>query len=215
MGQTCPSCGTRNSDEIGFCAFCGAPLPGRPAETVAPARETTPTVTPRAPAPQPRSSPPPETRVHQPDFTGLFGIAFFLLVIGVVFFVNQNLLPQMGQWWDQIVAGRGLLRPPEGIITSGALFFALLGLTNFAMAALRWGVTRSKLRTIGAALGGVAMIAFAYLLYRYSRRDVSGAFILSVEAAVVGILLLIFIGSGVYWTTTGRRLAAQGTRTSR
>jgi hypothetical protein len=145
-----------------------------------------------------------------PDFTALLGIAFFLLVLGVVFYLNQALITQMGEWWDRIVRGNVLLRPPEGVISSAVLFFALLGGTYFVIGAVRWAVTRSKIRTLSASLTGVAMVAFAYLLYRYSLTEVSGPFVLSVEAAVVAVLLFTFIFGGIYWTTIAPRPAPSG-----
>lgn len=197
----CPTCGTENREPSKTCFFCGAVLPVEP-----PALEI---VEPAPPPPSLRPAPPsrPASRDYGPDFVGLFGVAFFLIVVGVVFYVNPNLLEELRRWWDQILAGRLLQRPPEGVITSAALFWALLGLTSFAIAGLRWAVTRSKLRTLGASLGGIGMIAFAYLLYRYSRGESSGSLVISFEAAVIGVLLIVYIASGLYWTATRRRAA--------
>src|SRR6266487_1119219 len=153
-------------------------------------------------------------RRHRADLHALLGVAFFLLVLGVVFYLNQNLLTDLRQWWDQIVAGQLLFRPPEGVISSAVGFWALIGVTNFVVAALRWSLRRTKIHTLGAALGGVGAITFAYLLYRYSLRGLSGSQVVSFEAAVIAIMLFVYIGLGLHWTSTRRRLAHEAARRS-
>ncbi len=178
----------------------------RPAEPPEPAPPSSPgPPTPASPRPVPA------VRVHTPDFVGLFGVAFFLLVVGVVFYVNQNLLTEIRGWWDQILAGRIAFRPPEGLIVSAAWFWALLGISSFGIAFLRWIFARSRIRTLGAVLDGIAMIAFALFLYRYSLRALNGSLVIALEAAVLAALLFIYIGSGLYWTSPRRRPAVAGT----
>jgi len=150
-------------------------------------------------------------RPRTPDYVGLFGVAFFFLVLGIVFYLNGNLLTELRRWWEQILAGRGAFRPPEGVITSAGLFWGLLGVANFGVGFLRWFFTRSRIRTLGALLGGIAMVTFSYLLYRYSLRDLSGSLIVSLEAAVIAVLLFVYIGTGLYWTTPRWRPAVEGT----
>lgn len=210
MAQRCPRCGTNNRDESRFCLYCGATLPGLSTEDVRPAM-TAPIVTPSSPI---RTIPPPVRRDRTPEFVGLLGFAFFLLVLGVVFYLNQNLLTNLRQWWDQILAGQLLFRPPEGVISSAIGFWALIGVTNFVVAALRWSLRRTKIHTLGAAFGGVGAITFAYLLYRYSLRELSGSQLVSFEAAVIAILLFVYIGLGLHWTSTRRRLAYEAARRS-
>ncbi len=123
MSQVCARCGTINKDESQFCLYCGAPLPMRPTEPPRPAAPSPPRPTPPTPRPMPVA------RARNPDFVGLFGVAFFLLVIGVVFYLNQNLLNEIRRWWDQILAGRIAFRPPEGLIISAAWFWGLLGIS--------------------------------------------------------------------------------------
>ena len=199
MSQVCARCGTINKDESQFCLYCGAPLPLRPTEPPRPAAPSPPRPTP----PTPRPTPAPRART--PDFVGLFGVAFFLLVIGVVFYLNQNLLSEIRRYWDQILAGRIAFRPPEGLIISAAWFWGLLGISSFGIAFLRWTFARSRIRTFGAFLDGIGMVAFAFFLYRYSLRTLSGSLVISLEAAVLAALLFIYIGSGLYWTSARRR----------
>jgi len=149
-------------------------------------------------------------RPRTPDYVGLFGVAFFLLVLGIAFYLNGNLLTELRRWWDQVLAGRGAFRPPEGVIISAGLFWGLLGVSNFGIAFLRWFFTRSRIRTLGAILGGIAMVMFSYFLYRYSVRDMSGSLVVALEAGVIAVLLFIYIGAGLYWTTPRYRPAYEG-----
>ncbi len=128
----CDSCGTMNKDTSRFCLYCGAPLTTIGAETAAPATAppAPPPSVPRANPIRPLYMPRPRT----PDYVGLFGVAFFLLVLGIVFYLNGNLLTELRRWWDQVLAGRGAFRPPEGVIVSAGLFWGLLGVSNFVAA---------------------------------------------------------------------------------
>ena len=204
----CDACGTMNKDTSRFCLYCGAPLTTIGAEaTAAPTAPLAPSApVPHASPVRPMYMPRPRT----PDYVGLFGVAFFLLVLGIAFYLNGNLLTELRRWWDQVLAGRGAFRPPEGVIISAGLFWGLLGVSNFGIAFLRWFFTRSRIRTLGAILGGIAMVMFSYFLYRYSVRDMSGSLVVALEAGVIAVLLFIYIGAGLYWTTPRYRPAYQG-----
>src|SRR3989442_3671648 len=176
----CDACGTVNKDASRFCLYCGAPLTDLGAEATAPATEP-----PVPSAPIPRASPIRPLYMPRPrtrDYVALFGVAFFLLVLGIVFYLNGNLLTELRRWWDQVLAGRGAFRPPEGVIVSAGLFWGLLGFSNFGIAFLRWFFTRSRIRTLGALLGGIAMVMFSYFLYRYSLRAMSGFLLVALQA---------------------------------
>ena len=204
----CDACGTMNKDTSRFCLYCGAPLTTSGAEAAAP-----PTAPPAPSAPVPHASsvrPMYMPRPRPPDYVGLFGVTFFLLVLGIAFYLNGNLLTELRRWWDQVLAGRGAFRPPEGVIISAGLFWGLLGVSNFGIAFLRWFFTRSRIRTLGAILGGIAMVMFSYFLYRYSVRDMSGSLVVALEAGVIAVLLFIYIGAGLYWTTPRYRPAYEG-----
>src|SRR3989475_11750754 len=191
-----------------FCLYCGAPVTPRGAEATAPA-----TAPPVPSAPIPRATPIRPLympRPRTPDYVGLFGVAFFLLVLGVVFYLNGNLLTELRRWWDQVLAGRGAFRPPEGVIVSAGLFWGLLGVSNFGIGFLRWFFTRSRIRTLGALLAGIAMVLFSYFLYRYCLRDMGGALVVALEAGVIAVLLFIYIGAGLYWSTPLYRHANEG-----
>src|SRR5437867_7908569 len=201
----CDACGTMNKDTSRFCLYCG------PSLTTYAAEPAPPTSTPAPPAPTPsvpRANPVRPLympRPRTPDYVGLFGVAFFLLVLGIVFYLNGNLLTELRRWWDQVLAGRGAFRPPEGVIVSAGLFWGLLGVSNLGIAFLRWLFTRSRIRTLGALLGGIAMVMFSYFLYRYLLRDMSGSIVVALEAGVIAVLLFVYIGAGLYWTTPDRK----------
>src|SRR3989454_9472747 len=141
MSQVWARCGTMINAESQFCLYCGPLLPMGATHPPRPAAPSPP----RPAPPTPRPTPAPRART--PDFVGLFGVAFFLLVIGVVFYLNQNLLSEIRRYWDQILAGRIAFRPPEGLIISAAWFWDLLGISRFGIAFLRWTFTRSRIRT--------------------------------------------------------------------
>jgi len=196
----CAKCGTENKDDVAFCVYCGSALPGTGAGTPAP------TPAPESPSaalkPIPRNVREPEER--HPDFVGLIGVAFFLLIVGIVFTLNTSLLNGLRAWWDRIVADGIFARPPDGIIVSGILFFALLSLSNFLTAGLRWILDRSRFGALARVLAGVGFLTLAFLTWRYSLLAVSGTQVISIWTAVLGALLVIYIAIGLYWARTRR-----------
>src|SRR5207249_8795358 len=149
----CDACGTMNKDTSRFCLYCGAALTTIGAEAAAPA--TAPPAPPAPPAPVPRASPIRPMympRPRTPDYVALFGVAFFLLVLGIVFFLNGNLLTELRRWWDQLLAVRGALRPPAGAIVTAELLLGLLYVSNLELASLGWLLARCRMRTPGPHL---------------------------------------------------------------
>src|SRR2546422_7322811 len=147
----CDACGTMNKDTSRFCLYCGAALTTIGAEAAAPA-----TAPPAPPAPVPRASPIRPMympRPRTPDYVALFGVAFFLLVLGIVFFLNGNLLTELRRWWDQVVAGRGAFRPPEGGVSSAGLFCGHPRVSNFGIAFPRWVFSTVWILELRAPLG--------------------------------------------------------------
>src|SRR5207249_9846870 len=169
--------------------------------------------------PAPRTSPalkpnPPVARAfpeRRPDFVGLIGVAFFLLIVGIVFTLNTNLLNDLRFWWDLLVANGLFVRPPDGIIASGTIFFGLLGLSNFLTSGLRWTLDRSRFGALARVLAGVGFISLAFLTWRYSLRAMSGSLVISVWTAILGTFLVIYIAVGLYWVRA-RRPAPTGAR---
>src|SRR3989442_13241352 len=131
----CHACSTMNKDTSRFCLYCGAALTTIGADAVAPA-----TAPPAPPAPIPRAStirPMYMPRPRTPDYVALFGVAFFLLVLGIVFYLNGNLLTELRRWWDQVVAGQGRCRPPRAGVASPRPFWGVLGPARLRIPLLR------------------------------------------------------------------------------
>src|SRR5438552_874097 len=148
---------------------------------------------------------------RRPDFVGLIGVAFFLLIVGIVFTLNTNLLNDLRFWSDLIVANGLFVRPPDGIIASGIIFFGLLGLSNFLTSGLRWILDRSRFGALARVLAGVGFLSLAFLTWRYSLRAMSGSLVISVWTAILGTFLVIYIAVGLYWVRA-RRPAPTGAR---
>src|SRR3989442_3578981 len=89
----CDACGTMNKETSRFCLYCGASLTTAGTEA-APA----PSPNPRSPAPAPPLPPAAPLRPvyvprpRTPHFVGLFGVAVFLVVLGIGFYLDGNLL---------------------------------------------------------------------------------------------------------------------------
>src|SRR5439155_707896 len=161
------------------CLYCGASLSSTTPEGSAASAAPSPSANPASPPIGPRAIPARPAyvpRPRTPDYVGLFGVAFLFLVLGIVFFLNGNLLTELRRWWEQILAGRGAFRPPEGVITSSGLFSGLLGVANFGVAFLRWFFTRSRVLTLGAPLAGQDDDGWIGLVMRrgHGRRGVHG-----------------------------------------
>src|SRR5205809_1140621 len=205
----CPKCGTENDDEVAFCVYCGSLLPDHASAP-----------TPAAPAPTAASAfsalrpMPPAARAfpeRRPDFVALIGVAFFLLILGVVFTLNTNLLNDFRSWWDLIQPGGLFVRPPDGIVRSGLLFFALLALSNFITSGLRWILDRNRFGALARVLAGLGFVSLAILPWRYSLRAFSGSLVVSIWTALLCALLVISIAVALYWVRA-RRPAVPGVR---
>jgi hypothetical protein len=206
----CARCGTENAEDIAYCVYCGNSL-------------TAPAVEPLPPEP---SLPSPSTAVkriplsarrraeQRPDFVGLIGVAFFLLIIGIVFTLNTNFFNDLGNWWDLMridgLPGGLFVRPPPGVITSGMFFFGLLGLSNLLTAGLRWIVDRSRFGALARVFAGIGFLSLAALIWRFSANALNGGLVISIWTAILGILLVLYIATGLYWVRVRRPAPAGG-----
>src|SRR5213083_679597 len=205
----CPKCGTENDAEVAFCVYCGSLLPDH-ASAPTPAAPA-PTAPSAASALRPMPAAARAFPERRPDFVALIGVAFFLLILGVVFTLNTNLLNDLRSWWDLILPGGLFARPPDGIVRSGLLFFALLGLSNFITSGLRWVLDRNRFGALARVLAGLGFVSVALLTWRYSLRAFSGSLVVSIWTAILGALLVIYIAVGLYWVRA-RRPAVPGAR---
>lgn len=185
----CPSCGTENPDGSRFCMSCASPL-------AAPA--------PQAPPGYAVPPPPPPTRHRQPheDIVGLLSLAFVLIAVSVVFGLNANLATELRDW-TRLVTERNtiFLRPPEGIIVSAAWFFAVVGVFEFIAAGLRWALRWTSLRVVGRVLSGAGDLVLSALLFLYAAKTIAGTFLIAVLAGAVGVLLMVYVTLGIYWSS--------------
>lgn len=197
----CPKCGTENNEAVAFCVYCGGALPI--------SRSEAPNEAARTPSTVPTMKPmPPAIRERHPDFVSLIGLAFFLLILGVVFTLNTSLLTDFQLWWDTVRV-RGLFtRPPEGIIASGILSFVLLGASNLMTSGLRWLLDRNRFGALARLLAGGGFLALAFLAYEYQARFIPGQRLVSIWTAVLGSLLIIYIALGLYWVRARRPVPA-------
>lgn len=194
--KKCPTCETENTDEAKFCMSCGSPYPSTQAAP--------------EPAVPPPPPPPPPPR-PQPDPLGLVGFAFFLVILGVVFITNSQVFNQLFSW----LAGMGkqgvAFRPPDGLISSAALFWALAGVSGFGMAFLRLSLQRLWVRALADVFSGVGEIVFAALLTLYGSQLMTSSEVLAVEVIVVGVLLFVYVAVGLVYGF-GKRLPTAGAR---
>lgn len=185
----CPSCGTENPDGSRFCMSCASPL-------AAPA--------PQAPPGYAAPPPPPPARHRQPheDIVGLLSLAFVLIAVSVVFGLNANLATELRDW-TRLVTERNtiFLRPPEGIIVSAAWFFAVMGVFEFIAAGLRWALRWTSLRVVGRVLSGAGDLVLSALLLLYAAKTIAGTFLIAVLAGAVGVLLMVYVTLGIYWSS--------------
>ena len=171
---------------------CAAPLTAQTPPVPAPPAAPAPPMVPR------------HLRHREPheDIVGLMGLAFFLIAVSVAVALNPNLGADLTTW-THLVSSQStpFVRPPEGVITSAAWFFGVVGVLEFVAASLRWALRWTRLRVAGRILAGAGDLVFSALLFLYSAKSIPGAFLLAILAGTVGVLLLIYVTLGLYWAT--------------
>jgi hypothetical protein len=177
---TCPKCGAEIEKDDRFCRSCGAQL-------------TTET----------SKSPEKESYVHERDvcfgevehrrdYTGLISFGIFLVIVGIVFIANPNVISSFGSWSEQMADEKTLLRPPLDLINSAALFFGLIGLSDFFLAGVRFIAYRITRRVLSNILSGVALVLFSYLIYLYGRYYLTWQVALATEVVACGLLIMVY-----------------------
>ena len=177
---TCPKCGavTEKNDE--FCRVCGARLVGETSESAE------------------KKSPVPEREVcfgegeRYRDYSGLASFGVFLLMVGIIFLANPNLISDFSSWIERMRTQETLLRPTQGLIDSAALFFALIGISNFFLAGIRFMARQRLRRVLSGILSGVALVSFSYFIYLYGTRALTWQMTLAAEAVVCGLIIILY-----------------------
>jgi len=178
--DVCPKCESPRSSNDQFCHFCGtafaAPTPPTPTAPAAPATGS---------ATKPAS---------RPDYIGILSFGFLLVILGIVFALNPNVGSEFYGWVESSAKSAVALRPPDTLIASAQIFFGLATLSGFATAGMRYASERTVMRPLADVLASLATLAFAILLGMFRQGEVSGPVALAIEAAVVGVLIVVYVG---------------------
>ena len=177
---TCPKCGAETEKDDEFCRSCGASL----------ATKTT--------KPSEKESYAQEREIcfgegeRRKDYSGLVSFGIFLLIVGVVFVVNPNVVSDFGSWIEKMTKEKTLLRPYQGLIDSATLFFGLIGLSNFFLAGVRFMVNKAMRRVLADILTGVALVLLSFLIYLYGSHVLAWQMVLAIEAVACGLLIILY-----------------------
>jgi len=176
---TCPKCGAEIEKNDLFCRYCGARLMTEPSK--APEKET-----------HVRERDECFEVEHHRDYTGLISFGIFLVIVGIVFIANPNVISSFSSWTQQMTKAKSLLRPPQDFIYSAALFFGLIGLSDFFLAGVRFIAYRVTRRFVSNMLSGVALVLFSYLIFLYGRHDLTWQVALAIEVVACGLLVIVY-----------------------
>lgn len=176
---TCPKCGAEVDKDDQFCGSCGAPLTTKTEESPVKehyAREEDVCF---------------EARRHA-DYTGLVSFGSFLLIVGIIFVANPNIISNFHTWGQAMSNTNAFAKPPLGLINSAALFFGLIGVSDFLVASLRFVAQKRRRRVLRGALNGVGLLVLSYLLYLYGKGTLRGVAVLALEVVVIGLLVIVY-----------------------
>jgi hypothetical protein len=130
---------------------------------------------------------------HPPDIVGLLSLGMFLLTVAIVFALNPYCFSQLFSWVGTAARTSSLVRPPDALIGSTALFFGLGAVAGFLTAGLRILTAKSWWRGLRDVLSSTGVLAFAVLLTLYGNRALSGWSVLALEVGVVALLVFISV----------------------
>lgn len=134
------------------------------------------------------------------DYLGLMSFGTFILIVGIVFTINPNLISNFQWWIEQMANKESLVRPPRGLVTSATLFFGLIGLSDFFTAAIRLWIGKPRRRVLVDVLTGIALVIFAYLTYLYGSYTLTWQMAVAIEVVVIGLLVIAYsLARHVFW----------------
>jgi hypothetical protein len=177
---TCPKCGAETEKNDEFCRICGTRLVAETGEPVERKRSV-----------QEREVCFGEGERYR-DYSGLVSFGVFLLIVGIIFLTNPNLISDFSSWIERMTTQETLLRPTQGLIDSAALFFALIGISDFFLASVRFMARQRLRRVLSNILSGVALVSFSYFIYLYGRHALTWQMTLAAEAVVCGLLIILY-----------------------
>ena len=132
------------------------------------------------------------TGLRKKDYLGLVSFGAFILIVGIVFIANPNLISDFSSWIEQMTDEQHLIRPHEGLISSAILFFTLIGLSNFFEAGIKLWIGKARRQVLADILSGVALVLFAYLIHLYGSYALTWQIVIAIEAIVVGLLVVLY-----------------------
>ena len=176
---TCPKCGADMEKTDLFCPSCGTQL--NTEQSKASEEET-----------HVREGDVCFEVEHRRDYTGLISFGIFLLIVGIVFIADPNMISSFNSWIEGMTRAKSLSRPPLDLIDSAALFLGLIGLSEFFLAGVRFIAYRLTGRTLSNILSGVALVIFSYLVYLYGRHDLTWQITLAAEIVACGLLVIAY-----------------------
>jgi hypothetical protein len=176
---TCPKCGAEIEKDAEFCRSCGTRLTetSQPPEKESSAREREVCFGEG------------ERRV---DYSGLVSFGVFLLIVGIIFLANPTLISEFSTWVKKLSTDKAISRPPLELINSAALFFSLIGISDFFLAAVRFGAHQRLRRVFVSILSGVALVLFSYFIYLYGGHAITWQMVLAAEAVTCGFLVILY-----------------------
>jgi uncharacterized membrane protein len=126
------------------------------------------------------------------DRLGKVSFGFFVIVVGIVLAFNPGIFSDFGFWIEQMTNEGTIVRPSTSLITSAMLFFGMIGVSNFVMAATRAFIDKAKRRMISDILSGVALVLFAYLISLYNTYSLTWQMVLGIEVVAIGLLIVSY-----------------------
>jgi len=130
--------------------------------------------------------------LRKKDYLGLVSFGAFILIVGIVFVANPNLVSDFSSWIEQVTDEQHLIRPSEGLVSSAILFFTLIGLSNFFEAGIKLWIVKARRRVLADILSGVALVLFAYLIHLYGSYALTWQIVIAIEAIAVGLLVVLY-----------------------
>jgi hypothetical protein len=176
----CEKCSGEISDEDQFCPQCGEPL-----RTKA-----------RIPPRRPRRAREEELCFgggeRRGDPLGWVEFGLFIIIVGVVYTLNPRILSEFISWVESMADFGFFIRPPTILTNSAMVFFALLGGSNFLVAAIRVYMDKVPMRILQDVLAGIALFVFSYLISLYGDQSIAWTTVLALEAILIGVLVIAF-----------------------